>query len=288
MRKQTSQDFILSEEFFEIRLVCELDTIDIFSLIKYLNQANSMIQGINETLNTSFNAGYNVVEVEAYALEHGSIRIPLKLKKIAAAGLFTISTTIIGNVASDLISGKNDPIVIVSEGNNIEVESSVFLENNKTKRSVGKIARMVVDNDSISNLSLTYGKSDGQQERLTITKETLKKVAEECEDTDEDIVNLYQNSHLEIYGPIFDNKPSSWRVKLNGYPIRAYMSDKDFLDEMTAKKIAFAPGDEIVADLEEVISEDEKGEHRNWIIKKVHSYPKYTRIIKGKQPPTII
>lgn len=80
--KQTSQDIILSEEFFEIRLVCELDTIDIFSLIKYLNQANSMIQGINETLNTSFNAGYNVVKVEAYALEHGSIRIPLKLKKL--------------------------------------------------------------------------------------------------------------------------------------------------------------------------------------------------------------
>lgn len=207
--KQTSQDIILSEEFFEIRLVCELDTIDIFSLIKYLNQANSMIQGINETLNTSFNAGYNVVKVEAYALEHGSIRIPLKLKKIAEAGLFAISTTIIGNVVSDLISGKNDPIVIVSEGNNVEAESSVFLENNKTKRSVGKIARMVVDNDSISDLSLTYEKSDGQRERLTITKENLKKVAEECEDAEEDIVNLYQSCHLEIYGPILDNKPSS-------------------------------------------------------------------------------
>ena len=65
------------------------------------------------------------------------------------------------------------------------------------------------------------------------------------------------------------------------------MSDKDFLEEMTAKKIAFAPGDEIIADIEEVISEDERGEHRRWSIKKVHSYPKYTRVIKEQQPPQI-
>lgn len=80
---QPSNDVIITEEFFELRLGCELDTIEIFSLIKYLNQANNMLQGINETLNTLFGCGYNGVEVEAYALEHGSIRIPLKIKKLS-------------------------------------------------------------------------------------------------------------------------------------------------------------------------------------------------------------
>ena len=280
INQQSFHDIVFTEEFFEIRLVCDTDSIDILSLIKYLNHANNMFQGINETLHKEFNAGYTDIEVEAYALEYGSIRIPLKLKKYAVNSLLGISTTFIGGVAVNLVSGNKETIVITSNTDEIESSSATFLQNSQTKRSVGKIARMV-------DLSITYEKSDGQREKMTITKKTLKEVAEECEDSEEDVINLYQNTHLEIYGPILENKPSSWRVKINGHPIRAYMSDKDFLEEMTAKKIAFAPGDEIIADIEEVISEDERGEHRRWSIKKVHSYPKYTRVIKEQQPPQI-
>lgn len=287
MAKENSRQFpdtIITEEFFEIRLICDSQSIDVLSLIKYLGQANSMVQGINETLNKDYNTGYSEIDVEVFAVEHGSIRIPLRIKKYAVKSLLGLTTTIIGGVAVNLISGNKEPIIIIADAEQIETSPSKFLQNNQTKRSVGKIAKMVVDNDSITDLSLTYEKTDGQREKITITKETLKKVAEECEDTKDDIVNLHKNMHLEIYGPILDSKPSSWRVKLNGRPIQAYMSDKDFLEEMTTKKIAFAPGDEIVADIEEVISEDEKGEHRKWVIKKVHRYPKYTRIIKGQQP----
>lgn len=289
MKKQelTYQEFILSEEFFEVRLNTDNDSIDIFSLIKYLKEANSLIQGINETLNKDFNAGYYEINVEAYALEHGSIRVPLKFKKYAIPAIMGFSTTFLGGIAVELVSGNNAPIVIKTDAEEIEVSSDTFIENNKTRRSIGKIARMVVENDSITNLSLTYEKSDGQQEELTISKKSLRKVAEECEDVQDGIINLHPNCHLEIYGPILDNKPSSWRVKMNGRKIQAYMSDKDFLEEMTAKKIAFAPGDEIMADLEEIITEDEKGSHIKWYVRKVHSYPKYTRIIKNQKPPQL-
>ena len=65
-------------------------------------------------------------------------------------------------------------------------------------------------------------------------------------------------------------------------------AEEKALVEMTAKKIAFAPGDEIIADIEEVISEDEQGMHIKRYIRKVHNYPKYTRVVKGVKQQTFI
>ncbi len=118
-KTQYKNEIVLTEEFFELRLVCNTDTIDDFSLIKYLNQANYMVQGINKTLNKNFNVGYDAIEVEVFAVEHGSIRIPLKLKKYAANTLMGLATTIIGGVAVNLISGNKEPIVIISDIENI-------------------------------------------------------------------------------------------------------------------------------------------------------------------------
>ncbi|WP_418495362.1 hypothetical protein [Coprobacter sp.] len=287
-KTQYKNEIVLTEEFFELRLVCNTDTIDVFSLIKYLNQANYMVQGINKTLNKNFNVGYDAIEVEVFAVEHGSIRIPLKLKKYAANTLMGLATTIIGGVAVNLISGNKEPIVIISDIENIETQPSTFLDNQQTKRSVGKIAKMVVEDDGISGLEVTYEKSDGQRESLTIKKTTLDKVAKECEDTTDDIINNYSKTRLQIHGPILENTPSVWWVIMNGQKLRAFMTDKDFLEEMTAKKIAFAPGDEIIADIEEVISEDEQGTHIKRYIRRVHSYPKYTRVVKGVKQQSII
>lgn len=289
-KKKTSykNEIVLTEEFFEIRLTCDTNTIDVFTLIKYLNQANYMVQGINKTLNKNFNVGYEAIDIEVFAVEHGSIRIPLKFKKYAANTLMGLTTTIVGGVAVNLISGNKEPIIIESNTEYIEAQPSIFLDNQQTKRSVGKIAKMVVEDDGISNLEVTYEKSDGKRESLTIKKTTLEKVAKECEDTADDIINYYSKTRLQIYGPILENTPSGWQVIMNGQKLKAFMTDKDFLEEMTAKKIAFAPGDEIIADIEEVISEDEQGMHIKRYIRKVHNYPKYTRVVKGVKQQTFI
>jgi len=247
-----------------------------------------MVQGINKTLNKNFNVGYDAIDIEVFAVEHGSIRIPLKFKKYAANTLMGLTTTIVGGVAVNLISGNKEPIIIESNTEYIEAQPSIFLDNQQTKRSVGKIAKMVVEDDGISNLEVTYEKSDGKRESLTIKKTTLEKVAKECEDTADDIINYYSKTRLQIYGPILENTPSGWQVIMNGQKLKAFMTDKDFLEEMTAKKIAFAPGDEIIADIEEVISEDEQGMHIKRYIRKVHNYPKYTRVVKGVKQQTFI
>lgn len=278
-----SDDITITEEFFELRLVCDTDTIDVHSLIKYLKQANLMVQGINETLNKDYNCGYDNIEVEVYALDHGSIRIPFKFKKFAERLLYDLPIAILGGVAVNLICGSKDPIPIQTNDGEIEATPDTFLENKQTKQSVGRIAKMVVENEGISDLSVTYEMPNGTRESVSITKIKLEKVAEECEDTEDDVITTIPKVDLQIYGPILDSTPSSWRVKFNGNTISARMADTDFLEEMTTKKIAFAPDDEIIADLEQIISEDEKGTHVRWYIRKVHSYPKYTRIIKGAQ-----
>lgn len=272
---------VITDEIFELRLITKLESMDVISLIKLLNQTNDMFQSINETLNAKYNSGYLEVDVEVFAVEKGSIRIPLRIRKFANKNLWPLVTTIIGGVAVNLISGNRETIIIASPSGDVESASSVFLDNLSTKRSVGNIAQLVVENDSITDLSVTYQKNNGEQETVTVTKNTLKKVAEDCDETYSPLINLHTKQRLKIYGPVLENKPSSWRVRLNGEPIHAYMRDCDFLQEMTAKKIAFAPDDEIIADLEEVITEDEKGLHRKWTILKVHSYPKYTRILRN-------
>lgn len=284
---KSTDNIAISEEFFELRLACNCNTIDVSNLIKYLNQANLMVQGINETLNKDYNCGYEDIEVAVYAIEHGSIRIPLKVKKYAVKSLFELSIAIIGGVAVSLICGDKEPIVIQTNDGATEAQPDSFLDNKQTKRSVGEIARMVVEDDGITDLSLTYEKPNGTRESVTISKNKLERVAEECEDTNDDIITTIPQTRLQIYGPILDSTPSSWRVKHNGNIIYARMTDTDFLEEMTAKKIAFAPDDEIIADLEQIIFEDEKGAHVKWYIRKVHSYPKHTRIIKGAQQMTL-
>lgn len=278
-----SKDIIRTEEFFELRLLCDTKVIDVHSLIKYLTQANSMVQGINETLNFDYTVGYDLIEVDVFAIEQGSVRIPLLLKKYAAPMIIGVATTFIGGVAVNLVSGNKGPIIVASETGDIKTESSTFLENRQTRQSVSTIAKMVAEDDGITGLEITYEKADGQRESLTISKKTLAGVAEECGEMEDDIINCFPNTKLQIYGPILENTPSSWRVKMNGKKISACMTDSEFLDEMTAKKIAFAPDDEIIADLEEVISEDAKGKHTKWYIRKVHSYPKYTRITKHQE-----
>ncbi len=255
--------------FFIFSFIPLLDTIR-YSFYEYYRS------GIKEV-------GPNFVGLENYISLLGS-----DMLKYAANTLMGLTTTIVGGVAVNLISGNKDSIIIESNTEYIEAQPSIFLDNQQTKRSVGKIAKMVVEDDGISNLEVTYEKSDGKRESLTIKKTTLEKVAKECEDTADDIINYYSKTRLQIYGPILENTPSGWQVIMNGQKLKAFMTDKDFLEEMTAKKIAFAPGDEIIADIEEVISEDEQGMHIKRYIRKVHNYPKYTRVVKGVKQQTFI
>ena len=135
----------------------------------------------------------------------------------------------------------------------------------------------------IRDISITYEKDNGERERVSISKEVLTSIDQNEIQTSDSIESIQTNVTLEIVSPVFMNRPSSWRVLFNGSIINAKMTDLDFLETMDAQRIAFAKGDVIIADLECITTASDKGIRLKHFIRKVHSYPKYTKITRQSE-----
>ncbi len=146
---------------------------------------------------------------------------------------------------------------------------------------MGNIARMAVESDGIKDLSVTYEKANGEKEQVVINKRTLSQVMYEVPE-DDSISNIVTNATLEIVSPVFVDKPATWKVAYDGNQFTAQMSDEDFLGKMNLQKLSFAPGDVIIADMEVVAKTTERGIRLKHYIRKVHKYPKFSRIIRNE------
>jgi hypothetical protein len=272
------------KEYFELHLNTKMDSIEIEELLVYLQNTNELIKSINQTLNSNYSAGFDDISISICTIKEGSIRIPLWITKtLNNPYIITLSTNVIGGLVVALLSNTGNSHTIETGAGNYEVTNQELLQNKTTKKTVSSIAQAVVENDSIRDLSITYEKEEGKREEINITKRTLSDVIEKCDTEDDENVILNTNVRLKIVSPVLENKPGSWRVELNGQKFYARMSDADFLETMSVQKIAFAEGDEIIADVEFVISENENGQHIKRYIRKVHSYPKFRRITKQGQ-----
>ena len=155
------------------------------------------------------------------------------------------------------------------------------MKNKKTANAVGSIAKMAVESDGIQDITVTYEKTNGEQEQVTINKRTLSQVMYD-EPEDESISNMVTNVTLEIVSPVFVDKPASWKVTYDNKTFPAQMTDEDFLEKMNLQKLSFAPGDVIIADMEVVAKTTERGIRLKHYIRKVHKYPKFSRIIRNE------
>ena len=233
-------------------------------------------------MNEKYSAGYQSVEIEVLAFEEGSFNIPVRIKKKAKALLFTVAGGVLGNLATDLLKNVAGTNEIHTSDNVVIVDNSVLLKNKSTADSVGAIAGLATSNDNIRDISLTYDKQDGNREKVTISKEILKEVAQKSVE-EEQFFNIQTNLTLVIVSPVFSDEPASWKVCYNGgTPFMARMMDLDFIENIGAKKIAFGKGDAIVADLETTITYTDKGPQTKHNIVKVHSFPRYTKISRHK------
>lgn len=269
-----------SLEFFELTLNVPNSQIPVAELIEYLKNTDKLFKGVNQTLNERYAIGFNSIELDVIPFEKGSFRIPVWIKKIAKNPYFAgVVATVIGDIVVCLL--KNDLGIHEIPVNNdtVVVEGNKLLENKTTADALSSIANLVLHNDSIRDISVTYEKSNGERENVGITKTALKKVAEYCMDTE--VTNYLQTSvTLEIVSPVFSDGPSNWKVKYNARVLSAKMMDADFLEIMGAKGIAFGKGDTIVADLETEMTDAVAGGRPRYNIIKVISYPHYTRISK--------
>ena len=248
----------IQNEYFELTLNVEKSSLSVTDLVMYLSNTEKLFDSINRTLNVKYSIGYENVSIDVLALEKGSFRIPLVLKKIVNNPLFISTTgTLLGGIALNLLQNNLNPQTIPTNNDSVVVENKDFLDSKNTIEAVGNIARLAVQ-----------------------TKEVLSQVMyDECEVSD-NMENILEKVTLEIVSPVFMDKPLSWRVSYDGRQINAKMMDKDFLETMDLQRIAFAKGDVIVADLQTIATNTNNGIKLRYSIIKVHSYPRYTRITK--------
>lgn len=272
---------VLQQEFFELTLNIDDSRISAIELIGFLSNTEELFKSINQTLNSKYAVGYDSVSIDVLALEKGSFKIPLCVKKIVNNPLFASTAgTLLGGLALNLLSNNANPQTITVGNDNVVIENKDLRDNRNTIHAVSNIAKMTLETNGIRDISVTYEKDNGEQEKVCISKEILSEVAISQEDLVENIQNLQTNVVLEIVSPVFMNKPTSWKVLYNGSPITAKMADEDFLETMDIQRIAFAKGDVIVADIESIATNTEKGIKLRHYIRKVHSYPRYTKITR--------
>lgn len=273
----------VQQEYFELCLNIEGHNVSACDLIDYLTNANKLITSINQTLNTKYCIGFDQVEVDVIALKEGSFRIPLCIKKITNNATFIrITEGVITALIVNLLTNNPEPQTFHIESDTVVITNNDLLENKKTANAIGSIAKMAVESDAIKDISVTYEKTNGEQEQVTISKNELSRVMyDECEE--ERISNIVTNVTLEIVSPVFVDKPASWKVNYDNKTFTAKMTDEDFLEKMNLQKLSFAPGDVIIADMEVVAKTTERGIRLKHYIRKVHKYPKFSRIIR-KEP----
>ena len=272
----------VQQEFFELCLNTKGNSILTDDLIAYLTNANKLITSINQTLKTKYSIGFDQIEVEVIALEKGSFKIPLCIKKITNNATFaSIAGSVIGGLALNLLTKNPEPQTVHYGEDTVIVTSDELLKNKKTANAVGSIAKMAVESDGIKDIIVTYEKANGEQEQVTINKRTLSQVMYD-EPEEESMSNMVTNVTLEIVSPVFVDKPASWKVTYDNKTFTAKMTDEDFLEMMNLQKLSFAPGDVIIADMEVVAKTTERGIRLKHYIRKVHKYPKFSRIIRNE------
>lgn len=275
----------VQQEFFELCLNTEGHSISTYDLIAYLSNANKLITSINQTLNTKYCIGFDQVEVDVIALKEGSFKIPLCIKKITNNATFASiagsAITLFGGFVLNLLTKNPEPQTVLYGEDTVIVTNDELLGNKKTANAVGSIAKMAVESDGIKDITVTYEKTNGEQEQVTINKRVLSQVMYD-EPEEESMSNMVTNVTLEIVSPVFVDKPALWKVSYDNKTFTAQMTDEDFLEKMNLQKLSFALGDVIIADMEVVAKTTERGIRLKHYIRKVHKYPKFSRIIKDE------
>lgn len=72
---------VLQQEFFELTLNIDDSRISAIELIGFLSNTEELFKSINQTLNSKYAVGYDSVSIDVLALEKGSFKIPLCVKK---------------------------------------------------------------------------------------------------------------------------------------------------------------------------------------------------------------
>ena len=281
--KNEKMGFIESREFFQLSLNVPNSQVPITELIEYLRNTDKLFKSINQTLNEKYTIGYREISLEVTPFEEGSFQIPIWIKKINPTALAECAIgSFLGGLGVLLVQNQRSCVEVPTNNSPVVVETSELLKSKSTTDALSSIAFQALHDNNIEDLSVTYETPEGKHEKVKISRSVLEQVAQ-SQMADEESSIIQTNVRLEIVSPVFSSDPASWRVSVNGgAAFSARMEDMNFLETMGAKKIAFAKGDTIVADVEIKYAENGVGIRPKYYIRKVHSYPRYQKITRTK------
>ena len=242
-------------EQFNFILENQDGTISSLDLITYLANLNRLIKSVNHTLNSKYSAGFDQVFIDIVALEKGSFKIPVTIRKILHNDYTKLAVgAVFGAIAANALSDNKSTVNYYINNSTVEIKHEVIMENKETLRAISNIAKTTVDSIEIKSLSVEYDLVDNKREKISIEKSTLGKlVVTDIEDTSKES-NILPQARLIIVSPVLEAEQAIWRFRFGDRKLSAKMTDNDFLELMSKNKIAFGIGDVLTADLETIIT----------------------------------
>lgn len=270
-------------EHFDFILDNKSGVISSLELIKHLSNINLLMKSMNHTLNSKYSIGFDQIIIEIEALEKGSVKIPVILKKVLNNDYTKLAVgAVFGVLATNLLSENKETVIYNINNSNVEIKYEVMTGNRETVKAVSGIAKAVVDSTNVNALKLGYQIENNQKQTIKIEKTTLRNLIVDDIEESEKETHLMPNARLVIISPVLEMEQANWRVRINDNKFSAKMVDESFLELMDKHKIAFAKGDAIIADLETVITiKSDNTPNVKHYIKKVYEYPEYA--INGHQ-----
>jgi hypothetical protein len=266
------EQFVTSEEQLTFTIETDKSAISVDDLIKYVSGLEDLLFSINHTLNLKYSAGYDTIELSVLAIEKGSFKIPISIKKKVEKTLIGTISTILGGLVLNALNNNN-----TIDTNGFSVPQEILLENKDTVKAVTKIAQTAVESNDVRGIAVDYEKAPGEIERVTITKEQLKTSIRETIDESEPEIIMSSKAHLIIVSPVLESKSANWKVRFEDNEFSAKMTDENFLEIMDKKHVAFGKGDILIADLETRITRKEGNiPNVKHCIKTVYQYPQYS------------
>ena len=269
--------FMTSSEFFEITMGVEDSSLPVSEVIALLDGVQDMAISLNKVLNKTYTCGYDAVTVEVVGFEHGSLRIPLSIKKVCSKFVSPIGKEVIAGLILWYITSNLDSFKVQTPNEKVSVERKEIAKSHAVRDSVNKIATTVVNSDKITNLSMKYHDDNNQEVSVTVSKKQLSHAVVAIDETSE-YRNL-SNVMLQIVSPTLEAKSVQWKVRYEGKVIPMKMNDLGFLALVDARDIAFSKGDVLKCDIQIIETEENDGSlKRKYMITKVHSFPHYRRL----------
>ncbi len=284
MNNTTDQNIDSSIERFDFILENETGVISSDELITYLTNINLMMKSINHTLNGAYTIGYDQIVVDVEALERGSVKIPIILRKVLYNPYTLLATgAIFGAIANNILSDDKQTIVYNINNSTVNIEHAVIVNNKSTTKAVSEIAKTIVNSENVTKLKLNYLSINNEIKSTEINKDTLKGLIVDDIVESEKETRVFPSARLIIVSPVLENTKANWKVRIDNNKFSAKMMDDNFLELMDEHKIAFGKGDVIIADLETIITKrSDNTPNVKHNIQKVHEYPRYSNQSKQK------